>query len=427
MKKTIFLLGLFTTAICLSACWWRKYEMSFDEALDVVSHSALQDILSNNESIEQNFDVATNVDKNESKIIASIQTNSKQNTQNKNFDSSTQFDVNINNKWESMKIDWNLALKLVDKALYLNLESLNFTWSDDASFLASMVEWFKNQWYSVPMSGLNEISEWYFTRSNDLNKKAKEIIINEWSSVYNWKFTDFNWYNAWKFSLDNNKLQEIINEYYSSISEEDTEIPQLKIENFEWYLVITWKNKVTVVIENMDMIDEGTTINVNWFGGENYTLNLSNEWEEVIVATANKNGSHYDIYAKIWNLILINWTINPKLSKSSIKLNFDIVLTIKSEYEWETDTTIPLKGNRSYEPTSQFSISVPSESQDLTEMIEWYLWSMFGTWEYNYEDYDYDDEYTDDENLNDEILNETNEEINTEMSIDTINENLEND
>ena len=30
--------------------------------------------------------------------------------------------------------------------------------------------------------------------------------------------------------------------------DEEVEIPQFNIDNFEWYLVITWKDKVTVVI-----------------------------------------------------------------------------------------------------------------------------------------------------------------------------------
>ena len=74
------------------------------------------------------------------------------------------------------------------------------------------------------------------------------------------KLEQFNGYNAWKFSLDSGKLQELINDYYAKINESldegaQQEVPQLNIQNFEGYLVITGKNKVTTVIENMDMIE----------------------------------------------------------------------------------------------------------------------------------------------------------------------------
>jgi hypothetical protein len=63
MKKSVFLLGLLTIAgICLTACGSKNYEMSFDEALEIASHSAFQDILSNNGNVQQDFNFATNVD-----------------------------------------------------------------------------------------------------------------------------------------------------------------------------------------------------------------------------------------------------------------------------------------------------------------------------------------------------------------------------
>ena len=44
MKKSIFLLGLLTTAICLSACGSKDY-ISFEEALDILEHNNMKEIL----------------------------------------------------------------------------------------------------------------------------------------------------------------------------------------------------------------------------------------------------------------------------------------------------------------------------------------------------------------------------------------------
>jgi hypothetical protein len=58
MKKSIFLFGLLTTALCLSACGSKEFDMSFEEALEVANHSTLQEALANSDAFEQAFDIA---------------------------------------------------------------------------------------------------------------------------------------------------------------------------------------------------------------------------------------------------------------------------------------------------------------------------------------------------------------------------------
>ena len=402
MKKSVFLLWLLTIAgICLTACGSKNYEMSFDEALEIASHSAFQDILSNNGNVQQDFNFATNVDAEWTNIIANIQSSSKQNTEANKSDSTIKFDVKISNEEAgNIKVNWDLNIKLINEVLYLNLWSLSLTWSEEMAFISAMAEWFKSQWFSLPMSGLNEISNSYLQNIDNTNAKTKEIVNNEWSVIYEWKFGEFSWYNARKISINNEKLQELINEYYQSLNtlDEEAQIPQLNIENFEWYLVITWKDKVTIVVDNMDLVDEESRINANWFWGENYALSLSSEWEEVISITANKNWSKYDVEAIAGDAVVLMWAISPKVSKSSISINFDLNLTIKSD---ETTTIIPLKGSRSYEPISEFEVIAPENAQDLEELMGSYLGSMFGWADYDYEDYDYEDYYDSEDYLED--------------------------
>ncbi len=63
MKKSIFLFGLLATALCLTACGSKDYNMTFEEALETANHSALQDILAENDNFEQEFDIAGSFDK----------------------------------------------------------------------------------------------------------------------------------------------------------------------------------------------------------------------------------------------------------------------------------------------------------------------------------------------------------------------------
>jgi hypothetical protein len=60
MKKSVFLLGLLTTTVCLTACGSKNFNMTFDEALEAANQSQLQEILAGNENFEQSFDIAGN-------------------------------------------------------------------------------------------------------------------------------------------------------------------------------------------------------------------------------------------------------------------------------------------------------------------------------------------------------------------------------
>ena len=378
MKKFVFLLGLLTTTVCLTACGSKNFSMPFEEALEIANHSELQNILSENKNFEQDFDISGSFNSKWTKIDASITSNNKQNLDNNNSESSTKFNANVTISGEALKINWTLDLKLIDDTIYLNLSSLDLTWSDNLSIIELMVAWFKNQWLSIPMTGLNEMPSSFsiLKDSQKLNNKTKEIIINKWSTVYSWKFKEFNGYNAWKISLDNNKLNELIKEYYSTISGEEIEIPELNIQEFEWYLVITWKDKVTTVIENMKMQDNETIMEANWFAWEDYEINIS-EWGEVLVKiVAEKQGSKYEVSISLTDIILLNWTISPRISKSWINLKFDAKLTAKAEEEWSADTIIPFKGSWNYKWIPDFTISAPENAQDLSELLGAYLWGL---------------------------------------------------
>ena len=428
MKKSVFLFGLLITSVSLTACGSKNFNMSFDEALEIANHSELQEILAGNENFEQSFDIAGNLSSEWNKIDANILTTSKQNINNNKSESSIKFNANITTQWETMKLDWVLDLKLVDDTVYLNLWTLDLTWSDNLAMIGMMVEWFKGQWLSIPMTGLSGMPSTlsYFKDSEVLNAKAKEIINNEWSTVYNWKFKQFNGYNAWKFSIDNEKLNTLVKEYYDSMSSgldlgsgEDMEFPEINIQNFEWYLVITWKDKVTTVIESMDIVDNDIAMNVNWFAGKDYEINIAEWEEELIKIVANKKSSKYDVSISVSDAILLNWTISPKLSKSEIKLNFDAKLTVKAQNEWDSDTIIPFKGSWNYVGISDFDVLIPEDAQDLTEL----LWAYLGDW---WSDEDYEALY-DENSLNLDEPEATEETENITESSDTNIETLEPD
>lgn len=389
-------------SLCLTACDVSKdYTMSFEDALDVSNRSELQDIIAQNDNFEQTFTIAGNYDADWTKVDANISSTSKQNLIDKDSESSTSFWANIASEWETIKVDGSFDLKLVKDVIYLNLSSINLTWSDDLAMVAMMAEWFKNQWFSLPIDWLGDIPNTFsiFKDSESLNEQAKEIFVNEWSTVYDWKFTQFNGYNAWKFSLDNEKLNALIKEYYDSLNtstdeELSQEMPELNIQNFEWYLVITWKDKITTVIDNMDIVEWEDTLTVNGFWGESYEVNVLSDWESAITFVANKKRSNYEVSLELTDLLKVEWTVTTKMSKSNIDVKFDVMITVYAADEESDDTIIPLKGRRTYSPISEFSVEAPDNAQDLSEMLQGYLWGMLWWVDYSdYEDEDYDNMY----------------------------------
>lgn len=441
MKKSVFLFGLLAiTWLCLTACGSKDYTMSFDDALNLANHSSLQDILLNTENFQQDFDLSTKFWSEWAQTSIYLHSNSKQNIKNYKSESSTSFDVEIDSNDSKMNIDWNLDIKLVDNVIYLNLGSLDITGSQDAAFLGAMVEWFKNQWFSIAMSGLDEMSG-SISQINDFKKlqeKADDVIVNEWFQVYSWNFSQFNGYNAYKISLDTEKLQNLIDEYYSltsSINEvnedandevnemiediltqdvenevkddnaenveeaieeamdesqktdtldsndifddiENSNTPKVDIQNFEWYLIITGKDKVTTVIENMDIVIDEVSMNVTWFVGEDVELNMVSNDTNILSLSAKKKTLKYNISILLADYIKVEWTISPKISTSDIAIKFDVNLTVKSQYEEVDDTIIPLKGSRKYNAIPDFSVEKPDSAQDLIEMMGSLLWWM---------------------------------------------------
>jgi len=163
----------------------------------------------------------------------------------------------------------------------------------------------------------------------------------------------------------------------------------------------------------MDIQNNDTTMNINWFAGEDFELNLSKNDQLLIKIVANKKGTKYNISATAWEYLLLNGSISPKLSKSSVNLKFDAKLTIKSIEEWMSDTIIPFKGSWKYDSISEFTVTPPNDAQDLSELLWAYLWWMVWWYDYMDEDIygDYDTYEEDDLELD---TSETNVESNTE-------------
>lgn len=408
MKKRKVILGVISImTLCLTACG--KPNMSFEEAIDTVTHSEISEMMADAEIYEQNFNISSNFSMTEDNVEANVNfsTNSKQNEKDSEWETTISRKINASwdgDEWrETITLDWDAILRYLSNGIYFKLNSLNIDGPEDfdPDELGFDIDWIKGQWFSFEVTEemLNEIKA-RLPEDFELNKKyneetlqkmeedlqkfednLKKAINNDGSLVYNGTYSEFNGYNAYKFSIDKKKVfdatteyiktlvpEEYMDDYTEAIEEIDINevFEDLPFKNFEWYLVITWKKRVQIVIENIDIEDYYSTTKLNaTFGRDKYELAVKEDGEEVFVFTAKLNKAHYDVVLKANDQEFIKWTVTPKKSHWKFSIDFDLSIN----FELDEKISIPLKGWWSREEISKFNVERPTDYKNLLEDI----------------------------------------------------------
>lgn len=400
MNKSSFILGIVSISVlCLSACG-SKPNMSFEEALDTITHSPLQEMMESVNSSEENFNISVALHVPEDNVDANIDfsANSKKNKENSEWES--KFSLKINASWdwyewrETININWDAMIKYLSNAIYLKLNNLSMSGPEDIMWVdPSALSWAINQRYSIELTGdmldklLEEMPEGFdinnFSDKKLIEKFANELktaINNEWSVVYSGIYTEYNWYNAWKFSINKEKVFEVFKNFakeliptdeFEEIEEIDTDeiFEDFPFKDFEWYLVITWKKDVAIVIENLNVEDYYSTSKIHGtFGKDKYEISVSDEEDDFnFIFSAVLNKTHYDLSLKSNDKEFLRWTVTPSKSKWKISIDFKISINIES-YDDEV-INIPLKWSWSREEISDFKVEVPENSINLLDIF----------------------------------------------------------
>jgi len=408
MKKRKFILGIVSImTLCLTACG--KPNMTFEETIDSITNSEISKMMNNAEIYEQNFEISSNFSTKKDNVDAKISfsTNSKQNL--KDSEGETKITLKVNASWdgdewrETISINWDAIIKYLSNAIYFKLNSLDIDWPEDfaAKEFSPRLESIKDQRFSFELTDeiLNAMKE-KLPEDFDLNKiqnkenlekfeknlqefkdNLKKAINNEWSLVYNWIYSEFHGSNARKFSIDKEKVfnatseyiktlipEEYMDDYTKSIEEADINevFEDFPLKNFEWYLVITWKKKVQIVIENLDIENySSNTKLIGTFGTDKYELTAKNDGEDLFIFSAKLNNTHYDISMKINDSEILKWTVSPKISHWKLNVDFDLSINLG----FDEKINIPLKGKRKREEISKFNVETPANSKNLLKDI----------------------------------------------------------
>ena len=240
---------------------------------------------------------------------------------------------------------------------------------------------------------------------------AWKTMINQWSGIYDWIFDEYKWYNAWKYSVDEEKIDEMLklyadmmNEFYSWLlaqyaaqnlwGEEidavdfNSLLSGIKYDNLQWYFVIVWKNEVVETMEGAYMNIDGTWMIFNYYYWKDwlYLEVKTEDWEDVMLIVAKRNWRTYDVYANMMSVLGLKWDLkfNKFSKKDWIDVDFDMKFTVNMEWEMlsdlqdlkETYMEVPFKWNYKVKNIDSFSLQEPSDAVDLMEMLGGYLWTV---------------------------------------------------
>ena len=423
MKKSTFILGIVSImTLCLTACG--KPNMSFEDAVDSIGHSQLQEMMDSAEYSQQNFNISTklNIPEEDVKGNITFSANSKQNAKDSQWETTFSLNLNVNADWDKVKIKWDATMKKLADIVYLSLNSLDISKSDVDFIDEDEINKIKWQRYSLDLND-EEVKEMLYDMYDDMyydmdileaidlleifdlpsdsnvqnlfNKEKfnkfindlKKSVKNEWALVYSGMYSQFSWYNAYKFSIDRGIAYNALLDYFEWIfSDEDMEDILANLEeyesldemfedfpftNFEGYIVITWKNKVQVIIENIDVDKYYYEWKLNaTFGKDLYKYQLiwtspwSEDDENIITISAILSGSNYNINIIFEDEEVLTWTITPSISNWKISVDFDLLMK-EENYRYIVET--PLQWWWSREKISEFNVEAPEDSKDLME------------------------------------------------------------
>ena len=174
-------------------------------------------------------------------------------------------------------------------------------------------------------------------------------------------------------------------------------------DNLQWYFIIVWKNEVIETMENAKINIDWTWIVLNYYYWKDwlYLETKTQDWEDLMLLVANRDGKTYTVYANINSMLWIKWDIkiNNFSKKLWIDLGFDLIMTVNVEPDsvnWDDvfvktlNMEIPIKWKYTIKNIDKFSIQEPSDAVDLMEILGGYIWNV-------------DEQYQDDWQFDDEI------------------------
>ena len=422
MKRKNLILSiivLFVGVFSFSGCSTQKnYNMSFEQVISLLENQSkeMMEMFFNFDAQEKDISLVTKLDTDELNL---------------DLDVKSQARIDYDSKMQDMFYHYFLNK---GPLLYLKLSKFSLNWpsAKDLAMVNMVVNGFKWQRFKLGMSGLNlsksfDLYSLYNERLWEIVDNVWEVMINQWSGVYDWIFDEYKLYNDWKYYVDEEKFDDMLklyadmmNEFYSGLLAQYTAqnlwdkevnlvdfndlLSGITYDNLQWYFIIAWKNEVVETMEGVYMNVDWTWMILNYYYGKDWLyFEVKDEnWEDLMLIVAKRNGRTYSVYANMMSVLWIKWDLkfNKFSKKDWIDIDFDMELTANMEWETLSDLEnlneiymeVPFKWNYKVKNIDNFSLQEPSDAVDLMEMLGWYLW-MWTVDEQLSDDLEWDYEY----------------------------------
>ena len=363
---------------------WKNETSSMEKIVDFLNDSGTQ--LKNNLWISANFTVGDT-----EKWEIKIESDSSNDNSTKDSQANAVVAFNMDN-WQGDKISGSLDLDTIfkDYQIFLKLNSfdLQLPQTDDMSIFAminAMATSLKEKWITYDNPELMQMLKDSTTSNTDLLKEMnlwdedlKTLFKDEESTTYNWK-------PAWKVSLNEETLRNII---LAAYDHEQQESLKLYAENEE--ILVSWESVANV----KEVTDWKTTTYEITMDAASETN--PDEKEQIKVTLVLKKWKiNYDFSLDIdkitksetEKLYAMEWTLSLSLTEKALAFNADVKLS--------NDTlSANVKAKYSSEKTSGITFEKPENAEDLWWLVE----SLLGVGMQEdlgdfWEEYDYDVEW----------------------------------
>ena len=230
-RKNLILpiIALFVGVFSFSGCSTQKnYNMSYEQAVSILENQSREmiDSLFGFKAQEKDINLSTKIDMDELNLDLNLLSQTKIDYDSKMEDTSLEFDADV--KVPESEIDlttsWALNYSLIGDDIYLKLSKFSLKWpsAKELAMVTMVVNSMKWQRFKLSISGSTvskafDLYDLYYKKLWDMTDKASEGVINEGAEVYNWMFDEYKWYNAWKYSVDEEKFNEMLHIYVDAM------------------------------------------------------------------------------------------------------------------------------------------------------------------------------------------------------------------
>jgi hypothetical protein len=390
-------------AVSLSACGTKEVNYSFEEAKAIVLNSPLLDALLAPTANQQDVSLTTTIDSEGSTLDLALITTSQSDPETEKGTAQISLAADITGGETALSAKGIIEALVTPSTLFFNLTQFDITSTDPSiAMITSMVEGFKAKWFQLSLSGALSAGS---SLDKDFAKYRDEIAdlyVEQGSNSYEGTFSQFNGKPAYQFTLDTEKLENLIKELLQllettnqdqiaslGLPEEEDVFSNLTvtIPSFEGNLVILGDKNVAEVVDTFEVQisvpgEDAETITILGeyrLGQDGFVINLRSkeptgeisEDTAISISVVKAKSNTYKVDMVLGEFLAIKGIAT--VAKTSLAIDFDLEVEVISDIETSETVIIPLKGSRAYKTISSVSFEEPTDAVDLMEMLGGFL------------------------------------------------------